>query len=135
SCSTSDSMSALHGDMVKFSTYRDNLLRRRTASSSALAVSFDFTRRLLQLLFEPMALFFGDELLHCVQFNGLRRPAAGLDPFRCHLQRKCGLYALSQHALELQFIGPCEKHASMRVVAQHQPHRLQAKEMAPAAIH
>ena len=33
SCSTSDSMVLLHGDMVKFNTYRDNLLRRSGAGS------------------------------------------------------------------------------------------------------
>lgn len=35
-------------------------------------VFFDFTQWLLQVLFEPIAFFFGDELLHCVQFNGPR---------------------------------------------------------------
>lgn len=37
SCSTSDSMSTLHGDMVKFSTYRDNLLGRSAAHSTTIA--------------------------------------------------------------------------------------------------
>jgi hypothetical protein len=41
-------MSTLHGDMVKLSTYRDNLLRRRTASG---CVSGSIILKSLSLLF------------------------------------------------------------------------------------
>ncbi|HFF8538797.1 TPA: hypothetical protein ACGEYK_002955 [Raoultella ornithinolytica] len=89
---------------------------------------------MLQGWSEPTAFFFGDELLHCVQSDCLRGPPTGFNLSGSHLRLQLSLHAFSQNVLEFQLIGTGEEYAPMCIIDQHQPHRIQAQQVTPAAV-